>query len=260
MVSRMEYTAKTGNAFTMVRRDILNGVHAPGAPLRVAALSRRYAVSATPLREALSRLEEKRLVVAHPNRGWRVAPVSLAELEDLEAARLAVEGSLLRDAIDHGGLDWEADIVAAHHRLMHTPPPIGRSELDLREAWIAAHDAFHMALLAAGRSSWLKTFYDEATEQLQRHHQALLFHPRTINPDGPETHSGETLELLREALSLPQHTTLMAAVLDRDAEEASRLLRRHVEITISVYRSIAAGERRSGGDIAAEEETACSGQ
>jgi len=235
----MASCAKTETAFALICGDILKGVYAPGAPLRISALSRRYALSATPLREALSRLEEKRLVVAQPNRGWRVKPVSLAELEDLEAARLAVEDSLMRDAIAHGGLDWESDIVAAHHRLKHTPAPIGIADLEAREAWIAAHDTFHLALLAAGRSSWLRVFYREATEHLQRYHQALLFHPRTINPEGSKNHSGTTLELLREALSISQHTTLMEAVIRRDPEEASCLLRVHVETAVEVYRSIA---------------------
>src|SRR6056297_3358553 len=96
---------KTGSAFDLLRRDILNGTYAPDAPLRVAALSASYGFSATPLREALSRLAEKQLVVASANRGWRVAPVSMAEFEDLQAARLTVEGALLRDAVQRGGLD-----------------------------------------------------------------------------------------------------------------------------------------------------------
>ena len=108
--------------------------------------------------------------------------MSLAELEDLEDARLAIEEKLLEDSIELGGVEWESQLIAAHHRLMRTSQPIGTDSVEVRESWINSHDAFHMALLSAGRSSWLKAFHATTLEQLQRHHQALLFHPGTINP------------------------------------------------------------------------------
>jgi|SRR6056297_366198 len=234
----MKMPGKTENAYDVLKRSILNGTHAPGAPLRVSALSKAHGISATPLREALSRLEEKSLVVASPNCGWRVAPVSFEELDDLEDARLSLEQRLLDDAIAHAGMEWEADLVAAHHRLMHTPQPIGRDAVEDRERWIEAHDGFHTKLIAGGRSSWLKSFHAVTLEQLQRHHQALLFHPGSINPDRQGQHSEETLDLLRLALAHEHHTKLMQAALDRDRDAARRLLSEHVQITMSVYRSV----------------------
>ncbi len=234
----MKYEAKTESAFERIRLAILAGELAPGMPLRMSQLSKHYEISATPLREALSRLEEKRLVVAEPNKGWRVAPVSFEELEDLEFARLTIEESLMRDAIAHGDVDWEATIVASHHRLQNGEPPIDKHDIQTRLNWIEVHDGFHNALLSAGSSSWLKRFYAETNEQLQRHHQALLFHPDVINPDGPGLHSEQTISLLREALAISQHTILMQAVLDRDADKSIELLRQHVEITMTVYQSI----------------------
>ena len=224
--------------FELLRRDILNGIHAPDEPLRINTLSALYGVSATPLREALSRLEAKRLVVASANRGWRVAPVSLAELEDLEFARLSIEGALLKDSIAHGDLEWESGIVAAHHRLAQTVPPLGDADREVRQAWIEAHDGFHLALIAAGRSSWLLGFHAQVAEQLQRHHQALLYHPRRINPQGPDHHLPETHTLLSRAHSIEPHTRLMDMALRRDVTRAREMLREHIEITLAVYRSI----------------------
>ena len=43
---------KTDVAFDLLYRDILTGMHAPGTPLRIAALSALSGASATPLREA----------------------------------------------------------------------------------------------------------------------------------------------------------------------------------------------------------------
>ncbi len=231
--------AKTDTAFEMLRRDLLNGSHPPGAPLRIAALSTRYGVSATPLREALSRLEEKRLVVGSANRGWRAAPVSLEEFEDLQIARMTIESSLLQDAMARGGLDWESGIVAAHYRLTQVAVPLGDADtLAARQTWIETHDAFHTALLAAGRSGWLKGFYAQTAEQLQRHHQALLFHSRTTNPGARFRPAPTTEALLRKALSIPRHTELMDAVLSGDAAAALKTLRDHLDIAQAIYRSI----------------------
>lgn len=235
----MKNVSRTESAFETLKRAILSGTHAPGAPLRVASLSKAYGISATPLREALSRLEEKQLVRASPNCGWRVAPVSLEELSDLENARLSLEQQLLRESIAHGGMEWESDLVAAHHRLMHTPQPIGREALADRELWTDAHDGFHVRLIAAGRSDWLKSFHAVTLEQLQRHHHALLFHPASINPAQRNQHSQETLDLLRQALAHDHHTQLMQAALDRDPKAATALLDEHVQITMSIYRSMA---------------------
>jgi len=234
----MKSLAKSDSAVDLLRRSILNGTYAPGSPLRVAALSAEYGISATPIREALSRLEEKNLVIASPNCGWRVAPVSLAELEDLEDARLAIEEKLLEDSIELGGVEWESQLIAAHHRLMRTSQPIGTDSVEVRESWINSHDAFHMALLSAGRSSWLKAFHATTLEQLQRHHQALLFHPGTINPERTNEHSRQTLDLLREALALEHHTELMQAAIDRDPKASKQILRDHIQITLKIYSSV----------------------
>lgn len=237
----MKSSGKTESAYEVLKRSILNGAFAPGAPLRVAALSKLHGISATPLREALSRLEENKLVVASPNCGWRVAPVSFDELNDLEDARLSLEQQLLRESIIYGKMEWESDLVAAHHRLMHTPQPIEHDAIADRERWMEAHDSFHIRLIAAGRSTWLKSFHGVTLEQLQRHHQALLFHPDSINPHREGRHSEETLDLLHLALAHEHHTKLMQAALDRDQNAARELLNEHVQITMSIYRSVVGG-------------------
>ncbi|MGI6029058.1 MAG: GntR family transcriptional regulator [Candidatus Heteroscillospira sp.] len=55
--------------YAQLRSDILRGVHPPGAQLNESELSRRYSVSRSPLREALSRLAGEGLLEAIPNRG-----------------------------------------------------------------------------------------------------------------------------------------------------------------------------------------------
>ena len=95
-----ETATKTEAAYRLLRRDILSTRLSPGTPLKLNALRDAYGVGWTPLREALSRLEAERLVTAISNRGFAVAPVSRAELEDLARSRLVVELPLLVESIE----------------------------------------------------------------------------------------------------------------------------------------------------------------
>jgi len=224
--------------YESLRRDILSGVFAPGDPLRLPGLSERYNVSATPLREALSRLEEKRLVVAQRNRGWQVAPVSLDELEDIAAARLALEEVMTAQAIALGDLDWETGIVATFHRLSQSDPGPGDSGLAERMAWRHAHDAFHRALLASVRSERLRQTYSDFIEEMQRYHDVTIYAPHPVAP---------AEDALSEVHSLEAHEALRDAFLARDTARAQALMRTHVCHTLDVYRSAARGETTTAG-------------
>ncbi len=105
------------SAYRWLKQDIIRGVFAPGEKLLMARLKERYDLGVGPLREALSQLVADRLVVAISQRGYRVAPMSLAELEDLYDARAQLEGLMLELAIQRGDDRWEADIIATAHTL-----------------------------------------------------------------------------------------------------------------------------------------------
>ena len=103
--------------YPALKRDILRGVFAPGEKLLMSALKARYGLGVGPLREALSQLVAEHLVVAISQRGFRVAPMSLAELADIYDARAHLEAMILGLAIARGDDAWEAQIVASAHRL-----------------------------------------------------------------------------------------------------------------------------------------------
>ncbi|MER5795822.1 hypothetical protein [Streptomyces sp. NPDC001980] len=46
------------------------------------------------------------------------------------------------------GPEWEAEIVSSHHVLAGTPTFENGSHL-VRDEWVAAHNRFHLALVAA---------------------------------------------------------------------------------------------------------------
>ena len=86
-------------AFARLRKDVLVGTFPAGVKLKVEELQQAYGFSSSPLREALSRLAQEGLVRADERRGFRVAPLSSEDLEDITRMRLMLDVQALEDAI-----------------------------------------------------------------------------------------------------------------------------------------------------------------
>jgi DNA-binding GntR family transcriptional regulator len=99
--------------FRQIRIDIVTCRLMPNERLRVESLRKRYGVGGSPIREALMRLEAEGLVILEQNKGFRVSPASREHLLDLMKTRVEIEGLALRWSIENGGVDWEANLLAA---------------------------------------------------------------------------------------------------------------------------------------------------
>jgi DNA-binding GntR family transcriptional regulator len=161
-------------AATLVERDIIAGYLAPGARLGIVDLVQRYEIGATPLREGLSRLVSRGLIVGIGQRGFRVADVSREDLLDITRMRTVVELEALRLAILHGDDAWEAGIVGSLHQMRRH---IQRTGNDFREGapdFDRLHKAFHTSLLAACESRRLLTAHSELYDQAYRYRRVMM--------------------------------------------------------------------------------------
>ena len=128
----------TEGAYESLRADLLACRFAPGEKLNINDLSQQLKVSLGAVREALSRLTAEELGVLEAHRGFRAAPVSVAELHDLTSTRIELESLCLARAIAKGDVEWEAGIVAAFHRLSRTPERMPGPEARIAEDWARA--------------------------------------------------------------------------------------------------------------------------
>lgn len=161
-------------AASLVERDIIAGLLAPGARLGIVDLVQRYEIGATPLREGLSRLVSRGLIVGIGQRGFRVADVSRDDLLDITRMRTVVEIEALRLAITDGDDAWEAGIVSALHQMRRH---IERTGNDFREGaadFDRLHKAFHTALLAACGSRRLLTAHSDLYDQAYRYRRVMM--------------------------------------------------------------------------------------
>src|SRR6201990_2330640 len=103
----------TSAVLERLRADILSTKLVPGQKLHIAGLAKQFSVSLAAVREALSRLVADGLVQASDQRGFRVSPVSLADLADVTQTRIDIEGLALRRAIERGDDAWLNSVKTA---------------------------------------------------------------------------------------------------------------------------------------------------
>ncbi|MBD8892262.1 GntR family transcriptional regulator [Roseibium litorale] len=226
--------SQTSSAYTTLRKAILDCELAPGSALAISGLKAKYGFGWTPLREALPRLESEHLVRFEANKGYRVAPVSLAGLKDLQVAREAIETTLLARAMSRGGDEWEAALIAAHHLLEQVSPNTPGALTPESLIWEERHDAFHRALTAGADAPWLSHLAQQTADQQRRHHFFMLHSPSIIERlQGPE--GGDVAKVFEQTLGIDHHTALMTAALSRDAARAQELMREHIGFSLAVY-------------------------
>ena len=200
-----------------LRAKILGARLNPGEKFRFNELRQEFKVSTGTLREALLRLAADHLVEIHAQKGFRVASVSLKELIDIIELQKMLELAALRRAIAVGDDDWEAQIVAAHHRMIcleqrENDGKLGKSSYK----WEQSHHKFHQALIFGCDSPWLLKFCRLLREQAMRYR-----HFANVPPSPYPT------------LTV-QHKPIMEATLNRDVEKACRLLDNHFEETAKI--------------------------
>ena len=136
-------------AYRRIRGDILFGRLPPGRKLKLDRLRDDYTASVSTLREVLSRLSSEKLVVAEGQRGFEVAPVSARNLKEIAALRQLLEGTALAQSFEHGDVEWEGRVVAAHHKLALMEERMEAGDRGATELWKQYDWQFHQTLISA---------------------------------------------------------------------------------------------------------------
>ncbi|HEY9280741.1 MAG TPA: GntR family transcriptional regulator [Eoetvoesiella sp.] len=194
-----------------VRQDILQGRLLPGTKLKLDSMRDEYEVSLSPLREALSRLGAEGLVVMEDQKGYRVAPVSAQNLQEVTALRANLEVMAVAKSIENGDDRWEDALVAAYHRLQRMEES-ARQGVHL-DGWDQAHRTFHIALFSASGLPLLLQFCNTLHDLSDRYRRLFLVknaHDRDVPAE---------------------HKAILDAALARDKDLACSLLRHHIERT-----------------------------
>ena len=121
-------TSLADQVFEKLENDIIQGIYARGEILTELKLVEQLGVSRTPIREALRRLEQERLI-EDTGKGSRVLGITMEDLEDIMNIRQRIEG------------------LAAYYATVNLTPD-GLKELthivDLQEFYFSKRDKEHL--------------------------------------------------------------------------------------------------------------------
>lgn len=187
-----------------IEESIATGAFAPGMHLDETELAQRFAVSRTPLREALIQLSSMGIVALRPRRGAIVAEVTphrLLEMFEVMAELEAMCGRLAArrmSAADH-------DVLVRAHKACEAA-----CLAEDPDAYYRENQRFHYAIYAGSHSGFLI----EQTTALHRRlrpYRRLQLRVRNRMPSSFSEHSG-----------------VVEALIAGDAEVAAERLRQHI--------------------------------
>jgi DNA-binding GntR family transcriptional regulator len=173
----------------------------PGAWIDEMKLAAAYGISRTPLREALKVLAVEGLVTMKPRRGAYVAEMSRDDVAQIYHLLSLLEADAAGEVARHASDAELAELQVLHDQL--------ERQARQRDAFFATNERFHMALLQVAANRWRTQIVTDLRKvmKLNRHHS--LFKQGRL------------------ADSLAEHRALMAALLARDSERATALMRAH---------------------------------
>lgn len=196
-----------------LRKDILTGSYEPGSKLKIELLKQRYGAGVNLIRESLARLTSEGLVSAQDQKGFRVADISSQRFGDLTRMRIMLEIDGATHSIKRGDLDWETNLVAAHHKLVHVEEKMSADETSNIYTWHQYDWEFHAALISACGSELHRKYHRQVFDQFR---QYLLLELKTHGFRGNNI--------------IDEHEAILTAALNRDVDACANALEKHLNV------------------------------
>ncbi|GLS87729.1 transcriptional regulator [Cypionkella aquatica] len=209
--------------YETLRDEILDLTLPPGSPVDEVALADRFAMSRTPIREALVRLEGEGLVTTLPNRSTVVANIDFANLNgffDALTLMYRVTTRLAAEFHDAGDL---ARIRAAQAVFA------GAVQSGDALAMIACNRDFHVAIAEAGRNGYYLQLFSRLLDEGRR--ILRVYYYPTFESRLPHPY-------------ITEHEAIIAAVAARDIGLCDRLAKHHADQIVQQIRDMIARDQR----------------
>ncbi len=213
----LESPTLASRTFDSIKSDILDGGLAQGTKIVESDLALKYGISRGPLREAIHRLEQIRLIVRIPHAGSRVVTLDSKMMEDIYIARESLEGMAARLA---ARLMPEDEIQALSALLDQHEAAISETE---GKAYLQREGDidFHYRIAVASQNQWI-------LENLHGELYQLIRMCRRQSSQFPS----------RAQTALDQHRQIATAIAQRDEELAEILMRRHISGAWKIVKKI----------------------
>ena len=195
-LSRAEY------AYLNIRQAIRDGRFKPGQRMRETELAEKFAVSRTPVREAIRRLSGEGLIEDVAGRGLAVTQFTMAQVRELYFLRGVLEGAAASQAAQFAS--------ASEIKAMEEIIALSRPAVDQPKETARLNLHFHRTIHEAARNHYLTSALAQLADSLS------LLPGTTFEAPG------------RAAIALNEHRDIVAAIRKHDGAKAESAARGHI--------------------------------
>ena len=130
-------------AYESIKAQILSCKIRPGERINIDQYSENLGVSTTPVREALSKLQQEGLVQYIPRTGWKISRISKQEFRKLQEVKSLLEITLAERALPFIKPNDIPQMILLNNEMRELFKPCAGGKPDL-ERLLEANDRFHM--------------------------------------------------------------------------------------------------------------------
>ncbi|NDL63411.1 GntR family transcriptional regulator [Acerihabitans arboris] len=192
-------------AYIRIRQDILCCRLLPGSMITEPELMENYAIGKSSCRVALARLCHEHLVESRPRKGYRIAPITVQDVEEIFTLRVQLEPLAARLAVGRVDIGELRELEAACRVELRAPLP---EQIDV---FMNANKRFHLAIARASGNNHLIRTLSSLMDEMSRL-VALGFNVQKTKPEIKH-----------------DHNAMIQAFIDGDARRVEIIARRHIE-------------------------------
>lgn len=199
--------SRAEEVYAQLKKDIADFRLVPGDRFSEHDICNRLAVSRTPVRQALFRLQQEGLVEVMFRSGWRVLPFDFDKFDQLYDLRMVLETTAAQRLCQHGAGESSPLLEELKERWL-VPAAERSSDATQVAAW---DEAFHETLVKAAGNTEMARVHHDVTERI-RIIRRLDF-----------------LKQMRIDATYDEHAKILRAIIARKADRAELLLRSHIQ-------------------------------
>ena len=202
-------------AYNAIKAKIVNCTFAPGSFLDSASLVQLLEMSRTPIREAITRLEQEGLVQVVSQKGVLIQNVTLKNIRDTYAAREVIEPQMIL----RYGREIEMETLLDCRKRLEAD----MSELSIEEV-VELDDLLHKVIMYASNNDYFITFFQSLCDQNRR----IQYMTKSLTERRAKNQNAH-LEILEQLIAGNYETAsvMMEKHLKNSMEEAFRYMMEH---------------------------------
>lgn len=199
------------NLRRMIEAEIVSGQLSPGSRLEESGLAQRFAVSRTPVREALAQLASTGLVEIRPHQGAVVAAMTVQRMMEMFEVMAHLEALCATLAARRATAEERERLIEAHNTCKQL------AEEDDPDRYYSQNKLLHELIYAGSHNHFLEENTRAIRNRVSPYRRMSLRQPGRL------------------ATSWKEHDAVVAAIMDGDGKRAGAAMQAHVTVQADVF-------------------------